>query len=82
MKDKDRIQLINLLLEEMDGGVDSCPRDSLSLGQVLGRHYRDEVCSQGAGNRMADLIEQYEHCQGPFRRNDNGEVLPGRWTEE
>lgn len=80
MKDNDRIQLIKLLLDDIDDLDPVSPKDDLS--GVLASYYRGQVFSQGAGGRLAVLIEQYGNCKGPFRRDDGGNVLPGRWVEE
>ena len=80
MKDADRIQLIKLLLDEMDDLDSRMSKDYLH--DALATYYRNQVFSQGAGERMAVFFEQYGNCEGPFRRDDDGNVLPGRWVEE
>jgi len=74
MKDKDRIQLIKLLLDDMDEGD--------HLESMLAAYYRKQV-GPSHGARLAHFLEQYEHCEGPFSRDGRTyDVMPGHWVQE
>lgn len=76
VKDKDRIQLIKLLLDDLDDLGDVLAGEDLE--STLVEHYRNRPFPQAAGVRLADLIGQYANCEGPFGWGDDGEVLPGK----
>ena len=72
MTDEDRVRLIKVLLDGMDG-FDS----SDYLVPVLAEYFRRE--HGGEGDRMAEILAQFLDCEGPFARDEKGDVKPGRW---